>query len=178
MYTEYNDEYSFSRPYLTAGETILWKGKPGKGHLVTSQDVFMIPFSIVVCVFTIFWLVTALSSGVPFFWMFGIPFVCVGLYLVAGRFIRSAYIRKRTWYVITNKKIIRQQGNHIDMLDAKTMPPMRMTAHLDGSGNIQIGEPAHYRRNGRVYRDFSYVFTLENIPEVARVHQIIFNMER
>lgn len=27
---EYTDEYSFARAYLVPGESILWKGKPGK----------------------------------------------------------------------------------------------------------------------------------------------------
>lgn len=46
MYTEINDDYAFARPYLAPGETILWRGRPEKGHLLSGQDAFMIPFSI------------------------------------------------------------------------------------------------------------------------------------
>ncbi len=178
MYTETTDEYAFARSYLTPGEAILWKGKPGKGHLVTSQDVFMIPFSIFWCGFAIFWLVTAVSSGAPvFFWAFGIPFVCVGLYLVFGRFIWTAYIRKKTNYVVTNKKIIRKRGSRVDMLDGKTLPPMQMNAYNDGSGTIRFGEmPYYYRRN--TINGYQSLFALENIPNVVQVHSILSQIEK
>ena len=177
---EYTDDYSFARPYLSAGEAVLWKGKPGKGNLVTSQDVFMIPVSLFWCGFAVFWETTVISAGAPFFFaLFGIPFVAVGLYLVFGRFIWTAYIRKRTAYVITTKKIIRARGNRIDMLDGKTMPSVYVTANRDGSGTIQFGKTDYYRR-GR-YNAFdpnTGLFTLENVPDVAKVQRIIETMER
>jgi len=177
---EYTDEYSFARTFLSAGEAILWKGKPGKGHLLTAQDVFMIPFSIFWCGFAIFWEVSVNISGAPFFFkLWGIPFVCVGLYILFGRFIWTAHIRKRTAYVITNKKIIRAIGNKIDMLDGRTMPPIYVAANKDGSGTIRFGQPNYNHRGG--YSSFTPntgLFTLENIPDVARVQQLIGTMER
>lgn len=179
MYTEYNDEYSFSHPYITPGEAVLWKGKPEKGHLFTSQDVFMIPFSIMWCGFALFWEGTVLSTNAPFFFkLWGIPFVCMGLYLVFGRFIWTAYIRKRTAYVITNKKIIRIRGNKIDMLDGRNMPSVHVTANKDGSGTIRFGQPTHYRGRNNFFDPNTGLFTLENIPNVGRVQQIISQIER
>ena len=76
---EYTDEYSFARPYLGPGESILWKGKPGKGHLLTAQDAFLIPFSIVWCGFAIFWEGSVLLTDGPFIMkLWGIPFVLMG----------------------------------------------------------------------------------------------------
>jgi len=177
---EYTDEYSFARPYLTAGEAVLWKGKPGTGHLLTAQDLIVIPFSILWCGFAIFWEVSVFASGAPFFFrLWGIPFVCVGLYMVFGRFLWSAYIRRRTAYVITTKKIIRARGNKIDMLDGRTMPPVYVTAYRDGSGTIRFGQP--YYRNRGSYNSFAPgtgLFILENIPDVAKVQQLIGTMER
>ena len=116
-------DYSFAKPYLAAGEHILWYGKPSEGNLITRNDFLLIPFSIVWCGFAVFWTVSAASSGVPIFWLFGVPFVCVGLYLVFGRFIHTAYLRKRTVYVITNQKILRSRAGKIDMLMKASMPP-------------------------------------------------------
>ena len=178
---EYTDDYSFARPYLSAGEVILWRGKPEKGNLVTSQDVFMIPFSLFWCGFAIFWETSVIAGGAPFFFtLFGIPFVCIGLYLVFGRFIWTAYIRKRTAYVITTKKIIRARGNRIDMLDGKTMPPVYVTAHRDGTGTIQFGRSDYYYHRGRrnTIDPNAGLFSLENVPDVARVQQVIESMER
>ena len=181
MYTEMTDEYSFCRPYLTAGETVLWRGKPGKGHLLTGQDIFMIPFSILWCGFAIFWEASVLSFDAPLlFKLWGIPFVCVGLYITVGRFFHMAWMRKRTAYVITNKKIIRARGNRIDMIEGRNMPPVQISAFRDGSGTIRIGYPTYYRRRNSVSWNGtdSSVFSLENIPEVARVERIIASMER
>lgn len=178
-YMNYNDEYSFAAQYMIGDEYILWKGKPEKGKLITGADIFTILFSIVWCGFAIFWELTAIASGAPFFFaMFGLPFVGIGLYLVFGRFIHKAYMRKRTYYVITNKKIIRLRGKRIEMLDGKCLPGMRVHAHLDGSGTIQFGEVIRYRRGGKTYTDSSHVFYIENVANVMQVQQAIDMMER
>ena len=147
MYTEMTDEYSFCRPYLTAGETVLWRGKPGKGHLLTGQDIFMIPFSILWCGFAIFWEATVIRNGAPFFFtLWGIPFVCVGLYMVFGRFLWTAWIRKRTAYVITDQKILRARGNRVDMLSPQcTLPPTGTAAAPYGLENTVPGAETRTR---------------------------------
>ena len=175
------DEYSFAKPYITPGEAILWRGKPGKGHLLTGQDIFMIPFSIIWCGFAIFWESLVIFGDAPIFMaLWGIPFVCVGLYMVFGRFIWTAFLRKRTAYVITNKKIIRARGSRIDMIHGNSLPPMHTRAFRDGSGTISFGQ--HYTYTTRTSFERSYsaagFFALENIPDVARVQQYIDQMER
>ena len=177
---DYTDDYSFARPYLSAGEMILWKGKPGKGHLFTSQDLFMIPFSIFWCGFAVFWVVSAIATGAPFFFaLWGSPFVCVGLYMLFGRYIWTAYIRKRTAYVITNKKIIRAKGKKIDIMDGRTMPPIYITANRDGSGTIRFGQMYYDRRGSfNTFGPYHGLFALENIPDVAKVQQLLDAMER
>lgn len=176
MYTEMTDEYAFARPYLAPGETILWRGRPEKGHLFGPQDLLMIPFSIFWCGFAIFWEFSVITSGAPFFFaLWGIPFICVGLYITVGRFFHTAWLRKNTAYVITTGKIIRRRGKRIDMLDAKTMPAIHVTARTDGTGTIQFGNTVYYRRRGRNYHE-NPLFTLENIADVARVQQILHSI--
>ena len=175
------DEYAFARSFLAPGETILWKGKPGPGHHFSGQDVFMIPFSIFWCGFAIFWETSVIASGAPFFFaIFGIPFVCVGLYITVGRFFHRAYLNKHTAYVITNQKVLRKRGSKIDMLDAKTMPTIHVTARTDGTGIIRFGQPVYYhRRGGYGYNGWNPndgLFTLDNIPDVARVQQILHSI--
>jgi hypothetical protein len=171
-------DYDFVNACLTPGEYVLHRCKPGKGRLFTSQDVFMIPFSILWCGFAFFWEITAIRSGAPFFFcLFGLPFVCVGLYMVFGRYIWTAYIRKHTAYVITNRRIIRRRGNRMDIQDGATMPAMHITQFPDGNGTITFGEQVYYRRNGRTYRQ-GQPFMLENIPDVMKVQQIIYGMEK
>ena len=176
---EFHDEYSFARPYLSDGEVILWKGKPEKGHVFTPQDAFMIPFSILWCGFAIFWETTVITSGAPFFFkLWGIPFVCVGLYMVFGRFLWTAYVRKNTAYVITTRRIIRSRRGRVDSMSARSMPPMHATVHKDGTGTIRFGENSYFRYRRNSFDPNDGLFVLENIPDVIRVQRIIENMER
>ena len=176
---EYTDEYSFARPYLGPGESILWKGKPGKGHLLTAQDAFLIPFSIFWCGFAIFWEGSVLLTDGPFIMkLWGIPFVLVGLYITVGRFIHTLIRRRRTAYVVTNKKIIRAQGNKIDMLEGRNMPSVHVTAFRDGSGTLRFGQANYYRGSRNSFDPNQGLFVLENVPDVARVQQLVGMIER
>ncbi|MBR4880343.1 MAG: hypothetical protein IKU19_00310 [Clostridia bacterium] len=175
------NEYDFCQKFLVNDEYILWRGKPEAGNIFTSQDLFMIPFSILWCGFAVFWFVSSILSGAPiFFSCFGLPFVAVGLSLVFGRFIHTAYLRKRTVYVVTNKKIIRQRGGKVDTLSLDNLPPMTLVAHKNGNGTIRFGQPYSYYDRG-VYRSTTYssnMFSLENIPNAVQVQDIISNANK
>lgn len=174
----YHKEFDFCKPYMVDDEYILWQGRPGEGNLLTKRDVTMIPFSIVWCAFAIFWTTSVLQSGAPVFMaLFGMVFVAIGLYMVFGRFIHTSYMRKRTAYVITNKKIIRIRGNNIDMQSGVNLPPMRIEVFKNGNGTLSFGDEYVYTEwNKRRYN--TNQFTLENIPDPARVQQIIQQMEK
>lgn len=61
------------RQHLDSGENLLWTGQPKTGIVFRNADIFLIPFSLLWCGFAIFWFITALTSGAPFFFaMFGI----------------------------------------------------------------------------------------------------------
>ena len=177
MYTEMNDEFAFARPYLAPGEAILWRGKPEKGHLLCGQDAFLIPFSMIWCGFAVFWEISVVTMGAPFpMALFGIPFVCVGLYMTVGRFFHTASLRKHTAYVITNQKIIRKRGKKIDMLHTRNLPPVQVTARTDGTGTIRFGD-AHYYFHQHDWNGYNRtLFALDNIPDVARVQQILLSI--
>lgn len=171
-------DYSFCKPYITAGEQILWRGAPGKGNLFTKQDIFMIPFSILWCGFAIFWEASVLTVDAPIlFKLWGIPFVCVGLYMVFGRFFWTAYQRKNTVYVITNQKVIRKRGNRIDIQALANAPATHLEIHKDGFGTLIFGNPYHYSNRSRnnSFNGYDHLFSMENIPDAVRVQQIIIN---
>ena len=167
----YENEFSFCNAYLTNGEYVQWKGRPGKGKLLSQSDVFMIPFSIFWCGFAFFWEWSVLKSGVDVFALFGIPFICMGIYIVIGRFFHMAWLRRRTYYVVTNIKIIRKQNKKIDILMRNNMPAFSVVDYNNGSGSIRFAASDN-RRSQPLGPDKS-VFALENIPDVVRVQQIL-----
>ena len=162
-YNTHNNEYEFARGYFLPDEYELWRGK-SKG-MDPHQKMIMIPFGIVFIAFALFWTASASAIGGPF-GLFGLPFIAVGAYIVFGKNI----VGKKTYYVITNKRIYRSQAGRVDMVDLANLPPMRTQGHSNGAGSIYFGEH-HYRMNGRNH--YGVVFSIENVDNIAEVQRII-----
>jgi hypothetical protein len=132
---------------LDSGEHLLWSGQPRRGIRLRGQDAFLIPFSILWCGFAIFWETSVIRTGAPFFFMlWGIPFVCVGLFFVFGRFIADARSRARTYYGVTGERILIVSGlfaQQTKSLQLRTLTDVSLTQRSDGSGTITFG-PTHY----------------------------------
>ena len=186
------------RGYLEAGESLLWSGKPVQGVKLRSQDIFLIPVSLLWGGFAIFWEIMVLGvffangEGEPppmavriIFPLFGLPFVLVGLYMVFGRFIVDARQRARTFYGVTDDRIIIVSGlfsQKVKSLNLRTLSDLAMSQKRDGTGTITFG-PTHpfaaffgtssWLGAGR-YAPPRFDF----IPNVAEVYRIIRNAQR
>jgi hypothetical protein len=138
------------QPYLIAEENLVWAGKPSPGILFHTEDWFMIPISMLWGGYSIYMEMDALGfwgggnskNGVPSFLMvlFWIPFVLIGQYLIWGRFIYDAWRKRRTYYAITNRRVlVLQEGRkrRICWLYYNEIP----TIELEGStrGTIWFG---------------------------------------
>lgn len=174
------NEFDWLNGELLPDEVVLWRGKPNDKILFTSQDMFLIPFSLVWFGFAVFWEITALSSGAPgFFPLFGIPFVCFGIYFAFGRFIHQKFILKNTRYVLTNSRAIFYNKGKITCFDYKRESSTSLKLNKDGSGTISFGydkADIYSRRGGSVYYSMStnaYANKFVNIPDAHNVHQII-----
>lgn len=133
--------------HLDPGERLLWSGQPRGGIRLRAQDAFLIPLSILWCGFAIFWEASVIRSGAPFFFMlWGIPFVCVGLFFVFGRFFLDAHSRARTAYGVTSERILILSGlfsQQTKSLQLRTLTDVSLIQRSDGSGTITFG-PTHY----------------------------------
>lgn len=102
------------QPELTSGESVVWAGQPRAGALFHKEDLFLVPFSLLWGGFTLFW--EAMASGLGgvakgggapiFFQLWGIPFVLIGQYFIWGRFLYASWLKKRTYYAVTNRRVI------------------------------------------------------------------------
>lgn len=169
----YYNEFEWVNAHLTGDEYVVWKGKPGKGRIFTKQDIFLIPFSLMWGGFAIFWELSVIMMGAPFFFcLWGIPFVLVGLYLMFGRFIWQQHMRKRTYYAVTNRRVLRLRGNNVTSVGLRPCPEMHTTINKDGTGTIYFGPQISAYYGNRRYGG-SASFSLENIPEVNQVFRMI-----
>ncbi len=99
------------QPYLDAGETLLWVGKPKQGIQFKRDDIFKIPFYLVWGGFAVFWETMTFINNAPlFFKLYRIPFILVGIYFNVGRFFFDAKRREMTLYGITKTRIIIKSG--------------------------------------------------------------------
>lgn len=175
---EQSDIYSFCRGQMGADEYILWTGKPEiRGNLFTMNDFVNNAFGIFVIAFSLFWMKTAMQAPGPFF-LSGLPFLAIGLYMLFGRGISGVYLRKRTAYVITNKRIYRRVGRKTDNLPGIHMPAYETVMHKNGNGSIRfVMSQNTYHSTGRYARTPVRYFTLENLADVDRAIQAIARMD-
>ena len=143
------NDSSWVRSLLHPGESLLWTGRAEKGQLLRMEDAFLIPFSILWCGFAVFWEVSAIAAGVPYFWLVGIPFVFFGLYISVGRFVFQRLRDKKTRYALTDQRIIAKVGSRVNMLELANLPQMNVVLRKDGSGDIRFGEIPYYRGFGQ-----------------------------
>lgn len=93
--------------HLRGGEQLLWVGQPDPDVRFTPADAFLVPFSILWGGFAVVWETTVIVSGAPpLFVLWGIPFVLMGLYLIAGRFIVKKRRKLATVYGLTPSRAI------------------------------------------------------------------------
>jgi hypothetical protein len=108
------------QPELMSDESIYWAGTPNPRVIFHSDDWTAIPFSLLWTGFFVFWEAQASglwgtasrSSGKNTFMVFwGIPFLLLGNYMVWGRFLADAWLKRRTYYAVTNRRVlILQEG--------------------------------------------------------------------
>ncbi|MBR7081101.1 MAG: hypothetical protein IKI49_00100 [Oscillospiraceae bacterium] len=172
------EDYSWVSSYLTSGEQILWRGKPEKYSIFNKNDLYLIPFSILWCGFAIFWEWGVITSRTPLmFWLWGIPFVCAGLYFVIGRFFHRSYLLRRSAYVITDRKIIRKSGKKVDMLQKNSLPHMQVDRKSDGSGTIRFAMPRSYMAFNLSFFEYYAGFSLVGLSDVRRALNAIETMQ-
>ena len=131
------------RSYLDADEELIWAGQPKQGITFGWADLFLVPFSMLWSGFVFFFLFTVINSYAPIVvYLFLIPFVLMGIYMLIGRFIFDAESRKRTVYGITNERVIIISGvfrSSIQSFSISTLSNISITEKSDRSGTILLG---------------------------------------
>lgn len=138
---------------LRAGEKLLWSGQPRGGIRFRPSDRFFFPFSMMWGGSALFWEVRELTTVFdttterPFATriispLWGVPFVLVGLYIMFGRFVVDAKRRERTYYAVTDQRIIIIStwfSHKVQSLILRQIPELSLGEGANGSGSITFG---------------------------------------
>jgi hypothetical protein len=122
---------------------VLWQGQPDVWAFSMRGAWYLIPFSLLWGGFAIFWEVGVLGSGAgPFFALWGVPFVVIGLYLIFGRIYVARREAARTHYAVTNQRVVILTGlfgrRAIEMA-LTDLPPSQLDGGETGLGTITFG---------------------------------------
>jgi hypothetical protein len=171
---------------LDPGESLIWSGIPRQGLLLRPTDALMIPFSLLWGGFAFYWEASALSSGAPpFFLLWGIPFVLVGVYIIVGRFFVDARVRANTFYGLTDRRVIILSGlfaRTTSSLPLRNLTDISLQERSDRSGSILLGRPhpQYAWFAGTRWPGTAQYATpcLELIPTVKRVYDQLLEAQR
>ena len=133
------------RPELTGSERLLWSGMPQPGVRWRSTDWFAMPFTLFWCYMVAFG-TTGHDSHADqpplYLTPAGIPFVLIGFYMLVGRFFVDWYQRTRTYYGVTDQRVIISGGlfnRQVKSLMLATLSDITLTERSNGSGTITFG---------------------------------------
>ena len=130
-------------------ERILWSGQPRQGLVFRTAELFLTPFALLWCGFAIFWEWQALQApNAPvFFALWGVPFVLIGLYMVFGRFFADAMQRAKTFYGVTNERVIIVSGlfgRKVKSINLRSLSDLSLSESSNGEGAISFGGGAPF----------------------------------
>ena len=161
---------------IDGGERLLWSGSPAPGLAALRAlpgTLIGIPFA----GFAVFWIWSAwsiTSKGRPegpwaFFPLFGVPFVLVGLGVMAAPL--WAYLAAgKTVYALTEKRALIIHGGMVQTYDGATMAAIARHERPDGSGSVWFASREYTTKRGSL-RQARIGF--EGIPEVRQVEQMV-----
>jgi hypothetical protein len=135
----------------SAGERVLWEGKPAQGLRFAPQDMFAVPFAAIwlIAVVAIFGSILFGHATIvdPMAYIVMPLFVAVGLYMLVGRLWIDSLARKQTQYWLTSERAVIESGllrSTIRSVSLAAVPEIQLRAGRMGRGTIRFGAPGPF----------------------------------
>lgn len=172
-----------NRPVLTAGEHILWSGKPKKNAFIASHALTMMPIAIIwLCLDMTFILNMVRADGLQLFTLGFFALHMMPVWIWLGSLITAPKRWRNTNYYVTNRRIIIQGGflavnekslffKEIRSVQSK----VGLFDKLSGTGSILFNAEMISGNNKATPPSFQY---LENAGAVyQRVQRTVLDMQ-
>lgn len=163
--------------YLRVGEKLLWAGRPAQGLRLRLRDLYLIPFGLLWGVFGVAFLWGAFKIGSAHALWFGLPFglcsLVIGLFIVIGRHFFDAWVRARTIYGLTDRRLVIVSNNPSPTLDLpllRDITDVSLRKGRGGEGTIHLGTDTVVRSGDS---DYKLTYSLDLIPDAAQVYRLI-----
>lgn len=147
------------------------------------DDWAMIPFSLLWGGFAIFW-----EAGVLGYWengpkvhptpsfmvLWGIPFVLAGQYFIWGRFLTDYWLKRRTYYAVTNRRVlILQEGWKRKTRSCYLESIPDITREGENTGTLWLGQKlALFGGRGSPTRSMSRFSIDASVPVLADIDEV------
>ena len=158
---------------LLKNEKILWAGQPEPKVLFTRSDFFLVPFSILWFAFAAFWMIH------PVVLLIGLPFVLFGFYLFVGRFFYKVLRKKRTYYAVTDKRVLiltKLFGKSLKAVYTDSIPVINKSVRSDGIGTITFGKSTYmramYQNSGLEFFGWGYGEYMPAFYDIAGANEV------
>ncbi len=110
--------------------------------LFTKRDITLIPFSIVWTSLVTIWAIRVLgvaTGGI----VLALPFILIGLYMVAGRFVYKTWWKRRTVYAVTDRRALivtrGRKADHVESIYLDALPGISSITSRSGRGCVHLG---------------------------------------
>lgn len=179
---------------LLPGERVHWTGSPNASVIFHREDLATVPFSLLWGGFAIFWLLGA--SGIwdvfankpndTFHWfgiIWGTPFVLVGQYLIWGRFIHTAWKKRRTYYALTDRRALilyyAFRARNVESAYFSNLDRVEKRVRPDGIGSIAFGGPVQsdWQLRPKGSRSTPAAPTFADIDDADSVYQLAMRLQ-
>jgi hypothetical protein len=144
---------------LQPGERVLWSGKPDSTRIFSANDVYLVAFGLLWSGTSLVGVANTLASGSWAGGLFCVAFVLGGIYMTFGRFFVRVWVRKRTQYAVTDRRILARipgwrGARHTSSVWLASHPPVEKRTGRDGRGTVWVGRPTSHQ--GRPSDDWGW----------------------
>ena len=128
---------------LASGERLIWWDRPDPVRYARRDANFGVLFGVFFLGFAIFWMTTAYRAPGAFF-LFGIPFVLAGLWMVTAP-LRAYRAAHTTAFALTDKRVLIVTGSTVRARLLDHIEYVETESGADGSGNVLfMSEPVAF----------------------------------